>query len=45
MDKATWCQKAFENGWATAEQLKVWVVADAITEEQYADITGETYTK
>jgi hypothetical protein len=36
------CQRAYRIG-AAKEQIKVWVVADRITAEQYEEITGEQY--
>jgi hypothetical protein len=36
------CKRAFKLG-ATKDQLKVWVVGNKLTTEQYEEITGEAY--
>lgn len=38
-----WCKKAYDKGWATAEQLKIWVQAERLTAEEYEQIVGEPY--
>lgn len=44
MDNFTWCQIAYNNKWATKEQLKIWITSGAITEAQYKTITEEDFT-
>lgn len=43
MNNFTWCQIAYNNKWATKEQLKIWVASGAITAEQYKTITAVDY--
>jgi hypothetical protein len=38
-----WCKYAYSKGWATAEQLKVWVAGGKITSVEFEDITGQVY--
>ncbi|MCT4566146.1 MAG: XkdX family protein [Maledivibacter sp.] len=35
-----WCKKAYDNGWATAEMLQIWVNAGRLTQEEYSEIVG-----
>lgn len=35
-----WCKYAYDKGWASADQLKVWVQAGKITTVEYKQITG-----
>ena len=42
MSNYEWCKLAFSKGWATVDQLKVWVAAGRLTAEEFTDITRET---
>lgn len=43
MNNFEWCKYCFEKGWAKVEQLKIWVVANKITDKEFKTITGVEY--
>jgi hypothetical protein len=43
MDYFAYCQTAFQNKWATVDQLKVWAAKNKITAQDYQTITGQDY--
>lgn len=38
-----WCKYAYDKGWATTDQLKVWVQTGKITDVEFKQITGQDY--
>lgn len=40
MTNFEWCKYCFNKGWATVEQLKIWVQAGKITELEFTEMTG-----
>lgn len=44
MDYYAWCKTAYDNGYATTDQLKIWVAKGKITSDNYKTITGIDYT-
>jgi uncharacterized XkdX family phage protein len=43
MNYFDYCKQAYDRGWATADQLKVWVAKEKITPEEFKQIAGEDY--
>ncbi len=41
MTNFEYCKYAYERGWASKEQLQVWVAKCKITQEQYNEIVSE----
>lgn len=44
MTNFEWCKYAYDKGWATNEQLIIWMQLSKITAEEYEIITGIVYS-